>query len=305
LESNMNEAIFEYLHSCAFQKSPLARSAFGEMDTLKAINRDQIVNYVNVHFTGPRIVVTANGAVNHDEVVQLTGKYFDKIPSGFKYDYNNLGKMDFVGSEIRVRDDEMHDAHVAIAFKGINNSDPNYYKFQLFQILSGSWDKQSGGGKNLSSRVAERVAHENLALSYETFNFNYSLNGIFGINAVIPHQYLDQCTYSILNEWMKIGKYLTKNELERAKNKLKTNILLQWNRSNSICEELGRQIFSTGNVTSLTDILSQIDSITLSDFKCTLREYINDVDPAVVGIGSIEDLPDYLFIRGRTYWYRW
>jgi len=100
------------------------------------------------------------------------------------------------------------------------------------------------------------------------------------------------------------SKICFKSELQRAKNKLKTNILFQWNSSTSVVEELGRQTLSTGKLLSPNDILQQIDHISVSDIRCTMDKYFNDVEVSVIGIGPVEELPDYLFTRGRTYWYR-
>jgi len=304
IESNTKQSLFEYLHQAAFQKSPLERSPFGELETLSNISKDQVVNYVNTHYTGPRVVVSGTGPVTHEELVQLSGKHFEKLSPGYKVDFNTLGDMDFIGSEIRIRDDEMHDAHVLISLQGVSSSDPDYYTFKLIQILFGSWDVNSGGGQNLPSRLAEKMSTEKLAYSFDTFNINYKKNGIFGIHAVLPQEDLDDATYAIQNQWMRISKHTSDRELQRAKNKLKTNILNQWSCSTSVTKELARQIFSQGKVFSPSQIFSEIDSISVSDIRKTMDNYFNDVDVAIVGMGPIEDLPDYLYFRSRTFWYR-
>jgi len=198
----------------------------------------------------------------------------------------------------------MHDAHVVISFQGVSSSDPDYLKFLIIQILSGSYDRNMGGGKNLPSRIAERLAIKQLAHSYETFNFNYRNIGLFGVYTVLPPEYIDDGTYAIQNEWMKTTKYLSNKELQRAKNKLKTNILQQWNNSTSVLEELARQTLHYGSIKSPSDILNQIDSISVSDIKCTMDKYFNDVEVSLIGIGPVEEMPDYLYVRGRTLWYR-
>jgi len=303
MESNISETIFDHLHQAAFQKSPLSRSPFGELESLPNITKEQVDSFVANQFTGPRIAVTANGPVTHDEVVQLSGKYFEKAQPGQKVN-SKSGKTDFIGSEFRIRDDTMHDAHVVIGYKGVSNTSNEYYQFLLIQILSGAYDRNMGGGKNLPSRIAEKVALGEYIKSYETFNFNYRDIGLFGVYCVVNPELLDDGLYTLQNEWMKTAKYLSNKELQRAKNKLKTNILIQWNNSSTVLEELARQTFNIGTVQSPTEILNKIDSISVSDIRCTMDKYFNDVEISLIGIGAIEELPDYVYTRSRTFWYR-
>merc|ERR1712029_1215011 len=48
--------------------------------------------------------------------------------------------------------------------------------------------------------------------------------------------------FNIQNEWMRICTSITEFEVNRAKNLLKTNMLLQLDGTTPICEDVGRQM---------------------------------------------------------------
>ena len=50
--------------------------------------------------------------------------------------------------------------------------------------------------------------------------------------------------FNIQNEWMRLATSVTDFEVNRAKNLLKTNMLLQLDGTTPICEDIGRQVRS-------------------------------------------------------------
>jgi len=53
---------------------------------------------------------------------------------------------------------------------------------------------------------------------------------------------IDDFTINLQNEWMRLCTNVTNSEVERAKNLLKTNMLLQLDGTTPICEDIGRQM---------------------------------------------------------------
>lgn len=85
------------------------------------------------------------------------------------------------GSEIRVRDDAMPVAHVAIAVEGCGWPNSDNLPLMVANTLIGAWDRTVGGGPTNSSHLAQVVAKENLAHSFQSFNTCYKDTGLWGI----------------------------------------------------------------------------------------------------------------------------
>jgi processing peptidase subunit beta len=84
VEMNLQEVVFDHLHSVAYQGTPLGRTILGPTKNIQSISRDDLVSYIKMHYKGPRIVVAGAGGVKHDDLVKLTNQHFGKI--GVTYD---------------------------------------------------------------------------------------------------------------------------------------------------------------------------------------------------------------------------
>ena len=69
----------------------------------------------------------------------------------------------------------------------------------------------------------------------------------------------DDMIYNITNEWKRICTSVTDFEVERAKNLLKTNMLLQLDGTTPICEDIGRQMLCYGRRIPVSELEARID----------------------------------------------
>ena len=74
--------------------------------------------------------------------------------------------------------------------------------------------------------------------------------------------------YNIQNEWMRICTTVTDFEVNRAKNLLKTNMLLQLDGTAPICEDIGRQMLCYGRRSEPSCLLTDL-------FHCFVVESLN------------------------------
>eukprot|EP01118_Nematostelium_gracile_P002928 TRINITY_DN13375_c0_g1_i1.p1 TRINITY_DN13375_c0_g1~~TRINITY_DN13375_c0_g1_i1.p1 ORF type:complete len:474 (+),score=137.03 TRINITY_DN13375_c0_g1_i1:176-1597(+) len=304
VNKDYSEVIFDHLHSAAFQGTSLGRTILGPEDNIKKITRDNLTDYVKNNYTADRMVVVGAGAVNHNQIVELTDKYFGNLSRGNPNRFQNVSKTTFTGSQLLVRDDTVEKAHVALAVEGIPWSHPDYFVMMVFQTLVGNWDKTIGGGTNLSSKLCETLATEKLVDSISSFNVCYADTGLFGSYLVTDGHQLDDAIFQVFNEYVRIGRSATEQEVERAKLKLKASLLLGMDGTTAVMEDIGRQVLSYGRRLSPAEVALRIDAITVSDVRRVARQYCEDVDPVVAAVGPLEELPDYNNIRGWTYWNR-
>lgn len=52
----MEEVIFDHLHATAFQYTPLGRTILGPAQNIMTITKDHLQNYIQTHYTAPRMV---------------------------------------------------------------------------------------------------------------------------------------------------------------------------------------------------------------------------------------------------------
>lgn len=305
VEGNLQEVVFDHLHSVAYQGTPLGLTILGPTENIKSIQRTDLQNYISTHYKGPRIVLAGAGGVNHDELVKYAEQNFGKLSSSSPEDYAPiLTPCRYTGSDVRVRDDDMPFAHVAIAVEGAGWTNPDNIALMVANTMIGSWDRSHGGGANASSKLASICAGdpEKTMHSFQSFNTCYKDTGLWGIYFVANgNEHLDDMMIQVQMEWMRICTQATEGDVTRAKNLLKTNMLLQLDGTTPICEDIGRQMLCYGRRIPLHELEARIDAVNSQTVRDVASKYIYDRCPVVAAVGPVEGLTDYNRIRGQMY----
>lgn len=302
VESNLQEVVFDHLHATAFQGTPLGQTILGPTKNIKKISKADLQNYIKTHYQPARIVLAGAGGVEHEKLVELANKNF----SGLKNTVTDveLSHCRYTGSEIRVRDDSMPLAHVAIAVEGAGWTDADNIPLMVANTLIGAWDRSQGGGMNNASFLARAASAGNLCHSFQSFNTCYKDTGLWGIYFVAEPLQLDDMVHNIQSEWMKLCTSVTDSEVTRAKNLLKTNMLLQLDGTTPVCEDIGRQMLCYNRRIPVHELDARIEAVTVQNVRDVCYKYLYDRCPVVAAVGPTEGLTDYSRIRAGMYWLR-
>merc|ERR1712004_856433 len=155
-----------------------------------------------------------------------------------------------------------------------------------------------------TSPLAQYCAELGIVHSFQSFNTCYKDTGLWGIYFVTDKLNQEAMMFNIQNEWMRLATSVTDFEVNRAKNLLKTNMLLQLDGTTPICEDIGRQMLCYGRRMPQHELEARIDAVDAGLVKDTCYKYIYDRCPAIAAVGPIENLPDYNNVRSRMYWLR-
>lgn len=232
------------------------------------------------------MVLVGTGGVDHEELVKLAEKHFSSLPvSPNPIPLGRLAhpKTDFVGAEVRVRNDELPAAHIAIAVEGVGWSSPDYYPMMVMQTIFGNWDRGLGASSLLSSRLSHIISSNNLANSFMSFSTSYSDTGLWGIYLVSENlMNLDDLVHFTLKEWTRMSIAPMEVEVERAKTQLKAAFLLSLDGSTAIAEDIGRQIVTSGTRLTPAQMENAIDAVSVADIKRVAQKYLWDKDVCAI-----------------------
>jgi len=268
------------------------------------MQRSDLADFVNTHYKPPRIILAAAGGVDHNQLVDLAKQHLGGADSGFVGEIPELNTCRFTGSEIRLRDDAMPLAHVAIAVEGVGWADPDNIPLMIASTVVGSWDRTLGCGPNTGSNLGRAAGTLECAHSFQSFNTCYTDTGLWGCYFVCDRMAIDEMLWQTQNEWMRLCSVVTEQEVNRAKNILRANLLLQLDGSTPICEDIGRQMLCYGRRIPLPELEARIEAVDADVVREVCNKYIYDRCPAVAGVGPVEGLPDYNRTRAQMYWLR-
>lgn len=181
VDKQLEEVVFDHLHATAFQNQPLGRTILGPKENIQSISRDDLTNYIKTNYTADRMVLVGAGGVPHQQLVDLAEKHFANIPqqpaSGSQVVAAQKERPDFIGSEVRIRDDTMPTANIAIAVEGVSWNDDDYFTALVAQAIVGNWDRAMGASPYLGSKLSTFIHEHKLANSFMSFSTSYSDTG--------------------------------------------------------------------------------------------------------------------------------
>ncbi|PSN71654.1 hypothetical protein BS50DRAFT_484527 [Corynespora cassiicola Philippines] len=304
VDKQLEEVVFDHLHATAFQGQPLGRTILGPKENIQSIQRSDLENYIKTNYTADRMVLVGAGGVPHAQLVDLAEKYFASLPAE-PTDYSSRAiaaeqkqKPEFIGSEVRIRDDTMPTANIAIAVEGVSWKDDDYFTALVTQAIVGNWDRAMGNSPYLGSKLSTFVSQNNLANSFMSFSTSYSDTGLWGIyltSSAVTR--IDDLVHFTLREWSRLSLNVTSAEVERAKAQLKASILLSLDGTTAVAEDIGRQIITTGRRLSPEEVERVIGQITEKDVMDFAKRKLWDRDIAISAVGQIEGLLDYNRVR--------
>ncbi|KAK1258359.1 hypothetical protein QJS04_geneDACA009299 [Acorus gramineus] len=276
VQGQTEEVIFDHLHSVAFRDSLLGNTILGPPENIRSISRNNLYQYISTHYTSPRMVVSAAGAVEHDEIVSLVERLF----KDFSMDPTSAAELVdrspaiFTGSEVRLENNDMPIAHWAIAFKGAAWADPNSIPIMVIQSLLGSWCRSIGVGNCSGSQLARRVGTLGLAESIMAFNTNYCDTGLFGIYATAMPDCLGDLSCVIMEELRRLAWQVSDAEVIRARNQLKSALLLHIDGTSAVAENNGRQLLTYGRIVPFQEYFTRIDAVDAATIKEMARDML-------------------------------
>ena len=292
VDKQLEEVVFDHLHATAFQGQALGRTILGPKENILSIQKSDLQNYINTNYKADRMVLVGSGGIPHEELVGLAEMHFSNLKSSdspLTIGSSRGPKPEFIGSEVRTRDDTIPTAHIAIAVEGVSWKDPDYFTALVAQAIIGNYDRAMGNAPHLGSKLSTFLHKHHLANSFMSFSTSYSDVGLWGAYMVTDNiTNIDDLVHFTLREWNRMAQTVTESEVERAKAQLKASLLLSLDGTTAIAEDIGRQIVTTGRRMSPAEIERVVGAISEKDVIEFAQRRIWDQDVAISAVGSIE-----------------
>ncbi|KAF4770074.1 hypothetical protein N7455_006581 [Penicillium solitum] len=186
-------------------------------------------------------------------------------------------------------------SHIHLAFEALPISSPDIYALATLQTLLGGGGSFSAGGpgKGMYSRLYTNVLNQHgWVESCIAFNHSYTDSGIFGISASCSPTRITEMVEVMCRELQSLTldtgySSLQAQEVNRAKNQLRSSLLMNLESRMIELEDLGRQVQVHGRKVSVREMCEQIEALTVEDLRRVARKVFGgQVDNEGKGTGK-------------------
>jgi predicted Zn-dependent peptidase len=250
----------DYVHDLSNQTvwgtSGLGQAVLGRRETIKAFTRDDLMAHIRKYYGTRDIVLSCAGNFDPEHLLSLLNKNLGHLRRGSEPE---KGSPPVFQSKVDIISKDLAEAHVCLAIKGVPQaSRERYCLFTLNTIL----------GAGVSSRLFQEI-REKRGLAYAIYSFvaSYVDTGLWGVYAGVSKKRTREVIELVLREIRELRDTVHEDELERAKNQLKGNIILGLESSSSRMNNIARQEIYYGKYYSPKEIMGEIDAITLTQIK--------------------------------------
>ncbi|MFG1419804.1 pitrilysin family protein [Xanthobacter sp. V0B-10] len=268
-----DDLVFDLFQEQAFPGQSVGRSILGTPETVRGFNRDQLGAYLGRTYRGPRMVVAAAGAVEHEQVVAEASARLASISGAAKPE---LPKAAYAGG-LRLAPRELEQVQVLIGLEGCSYLDPGYHALQVLTNVL-------GGG--MSSRLFQDVREERgLCYSIYAFHWSYSDTGLFGIYAGTETEAAGELSDAVIDQILAAGETVTETEVARAKAQMKVGLLAALESSGARADQLARQILGFGRVVPVDEIVAKVDAVDVAAVRQAAQTLVARGRPTLTTLG--------------------
>lgn len=281
MKDTPDDIIFDHFYNVAFPEQPIGRSILGDTDQVKQFSRSDLISYMHKEYRGKRIVVSASGKVDHDNLVKLVDERMNNYPSEIN---SNIEAANYQGgyfTEIK----DLEQAHVLVGLPSVNYTHKNYFVSQVFSTVL-------GGG--MSSRLFQEV-REKKGLCYSIYSFasSYIDSGLFGVYAATGEDGVKELLPAIIDQIKSLIVKITDDELQRAKSQLKASLLMSLESASARCESLARQLIIHNRPIPHTELIKEIDKVDSNMLINFGESMIFSEKPVIAALGPVSQLEKY------------
>jgi processing peptidase subunit alpha len=282
--------LIEKIHEVAYnnasngkgsQPNTVGRSMLCTTEKLKTMNLDIIKDFRKTWFSPNRMVIVGTG-MSHEYLLEHVQKHFGDIPKAspeiLQKQKEQTKAAKYTGGSLIINTkgqtlsnpDEMMLTHIYLAFESVNANDPDIYAVAVLNTLMGGGSSFSAGGpgKGIYSRLYTHVLNQyQFVEKCQMFNYSYNDTGLFGISlSVLSHPQVHGYVLPIIfNQIQDMISQIKPEEVNRAKNQLTSQLLMNLENRSVELEDIGRQILSNGKRVSASEMYKRIQEVSYAD----------------------------------------
>lgn len=286
-EDDPADVASENLFAAVLGGHALGRPIGGTPESIREATRDAVLAHYRANYRPQDLVVTAAGAVDHDELVAgvtraLVDAGWDLSTPARPVERRMLPAATVTRqSALVVVPRPIEQVHLLVGMPGLTASDDRRMTMSVLSSIL-------GGG--MSSRLFQEI-RERRGLAYSVYSFaaSYSDAGVFGMYGACSPAKARQVADLMLDELRSLAvEGVTEDEIRRAHGQLSGASALALEESETRMSRLGRAEITLGEFTDLDESLRRLYLVTAADVQNLARDLLNQ-PLSLSAVGAVDD----------------
>ena len=252
IEDNPEEWVFDLFAADYYKGDPIGLPVLGNEETVERIDRDRLLGHYATHHSGPNMIITCVGRIDHDALVRKVEKLFSGMPGGEALPIAVSPPRSY--PDVYVYEKDLEHIYLCLGTDAVSQTDTRRYAlYALNAIVGGS----------MSSHLFQEV-REKRGLVYNIFSFVncYQNAGNFGISTSSPADSLEEVIAIIRDEAASLKRQgVTPADLAFSKEHIKGTFFISLEGSEARMERLARNEIYFDRYIPLKETMRKIDGV--------------------------------------------
>jgi predicted Zn-dependent peptidase len=243
----------------------MGRDVGGSIDSVRALEREEIYDYMCRQYVPGNTVVAAAGELTHEEVLSYLEPAFGSWKPGEPGSWLPLqAKED--QPNVRLERRKTDQAYICVGLPGVSLDHPDRYAMNLLNSIL-------GGG--MSSRLFQELREkESLAYDVHSSASFYRDTGCMVVSCGTEPPKGHRAVTAIMEQLGLMRERVSEDEMERSRELFKGRLLLRMEDTRSVAMWLGAQELLQGEVRTVDQVVDQLSEVTAEDVQRLANEII-------------------------------
>ena len=280
-EDNPDILVQELFTQSFWKGHPLGWPILGTTETVGRLDKQNLVDYHGDRFHGGNMVFSAAGKLDHDQFVDAVAAKFATLPGGATL--SELSAPEPTARIVKRNKKSLEQVQICLGVPAPPITDENRYAALILNTVL-------GGG--MSSRLFQTIREERgMAYSIYSDLSPYSDTGSLCVYAGTSADKTLEMIALVMAEFKTLKEtLLSPEELNRAKEQVKGNILLGLESSSSRMSNLARQEMYFNHFFSVEEVLDRLDAVTADQVQQQAHTLFHSDRIAVTLLGRLDKL---------------
>lgn len=269
--------VHDLFYEALWQDHPLGLPVLGTLDSVSGLTREAVLSVLRRRYCGKRILVTAAGDLEHDDVLEAIEAAFSGLPPG---EDPALCSLPVYHPHFRVHERDLEQAHICFGTQSLPQNHERRYEAYLINALLGG---------SMSSRLFQGIREEKgLAYSIYSYLNCHSDAGAMVVYAGTSPERASEVVDLVLAEMRRLkDETVSKQELGRVQDQLKGKLYLSQENTDNRMTRLAKNEIYFGRQIPIDEVAAGFDNVNADSLVEMAQRLFTDDSLNIQMVGSV------------------